>query len=981
MPSLDFGDNESFHLTVKRPLLYSALPACLAALLSSGAARAQDRGDAGPAAVVNLLELAREEAARPPAPARRSVPAPLRLPARRWSAAAASRETSGGVASAGAVAAAPSYSGFAALAENYFYEPPDTAGAVGPEHLVTFLNPEMQVQDRTGTVLTRLTLDTFWARLGPFQDVAFDPRVLYDAAARRWIASSAVDMQRPTAAVLVGVSQTADPTGNWSLFRIDLGSTGSWADYPVLGFNGQWVVVSVNLFQILNGNYLRTNIYAFDKATMYGGSRAPYAVFSATDGTLVPAMDYDGLPNRLLLVQAVRIFNGNALELSEITGNVGAEKFSPLTALIPVTDYWADTGNGDADFAPQRGTQSRLDTGDSRLQNCVYRAGSLWCAHTIFLPAGAPTRSAAQWWQVKPAPTQASPNAWQLVQRGRVDDPTGKYFYAYPSIALNRSGDALMGFSRFSASEYPSAAFAFRAAADPAGTMQPEVVFKAGEAFFTSNVPTATSNRWGDFSTTWVDPVDDHSFWTIQEYAATPPSGWKGRWATWWAHVVPPSSGQGCTYSLSAQSQLFSAVGGTGTVAVTAPAGCTWTAVASVPWVTVNTGASGSGSGTVRFTVAASASTAPRTGSLLIAGQTFTITQSTPLPDLALTTVAAPPSALAGGQVSLSITLTNQGGARAGAFRIGFYWAAASAVSAGDIPGGNCTVPGLDAGATLTGTCAATVPAALQPGLWYVAAIADDLGALVEADRSNNTGVAGPVVVLGVAPRPVNAAGYQAGALAPGEMVTLFGPAIGPFEGLDLRLTSAGLVDTTLGGTRVLFDGVPAPMIYAQAAQVSVVVPFGVAGQLSTQVQIEYQGVRSAPLTVGVATAAPAFFTRDASGRGEGAFLNQDYSVNSPAQPAARGSVVMLYATGLGQIPLRDGEIPTRAIQVPQSVTVRIGGIPAEVQYAGSAPSLVAGVYQVNARVPDGVVLGGAVPVEIAVDGVAGPAGATLAVQ
>jgi uncharacterized protein (TIGR03437 family) len=952
---------------VIRTFLHFPLFGLLTALIW-GNLCAQERGEAGASAVIDVRELARAEAGSAGANRQRAVHAPKFVPRRSVAVAPAEAATVQPMRPLAAeTGAAASYTGFRALLDNFTRVPPDTEGAVGPQHVVTMLNSEVQVQDRNGAVLSKLTLDQFWSALGPFGDVAFDPRILYDAAADRWIASAAADAKRSTSAPLVGASQTGDPAGKWNVFRIDIGGTGNWGDYPVLGFNGQWVAVSVNLFQAGdNGGYARTNLYVFDKAQMYRGARAPYALFTDQSGTFVPALDYDGLNNRMLLAQAVERFSGaGALRISEVRGAVGAETFSPGSSTVGVNDYWAGSAAGDADFAPQMDSAALIDTGDDRIQNCVYRSASLWCAQTVFLPAGAPTRTAAQWWQVNVA-------TGQVMQRGRVDDPAGKYFYAYPSIAVNRNGDAVMGFTRFAAGEYASAAFAFRAAGDAPGAMQPEVVFKAGEAAYRSNIPGAKSNRWGDYSATVVDPADDLGFWTIQQYAASVPSGLNGRWGTWWAHVLPP--GSGCTYTLSSTAQLMAAAGGSGTVTVSTGAGCAWSAASNAAWITAGSG--GSGTGALSFTVQANASATVRTGTLTIAGQTFTVTQAgaAAQPDVVVTEVTAAAAALAGAEIPVSLRLRNQGSAAAGPFSVGLYWTAGPGVSTRDALAVTCPLPGLPAGGETSCHGNAVVPASLAPGTWYLGAIA-----------GSSTRLSDAIAVLGTAPRPVNAASYEAGPVAPGEIVTFFGPAIGPAVAATLRLTGAGRVDTVLGDTRVLFDGVPAPMIYAQAAQVSAVVPFGIAGRTSTQVQIEYRGVRSAAFTAPVAAAAPALFSLDASGRGGGAFLNQDGTVNGPARPAVRGEVVVLYANGLGQMsPVPgDGEVPV-APDLPRLTpppTVRIGGVLADVVYAGAAPGMVAGVVQINVRVPDGVAPGDAVPVEIQAGGAISGAVVTLAVR
>ncbi|MBI4479818.1 MAG: hypothetical protein HY651_07315 [Acidobacteria bacterium] len=167
--------------------------------------------------------------------------------------------------------------------------------------------------------------------------------------------------------------------------------------------------------------------------------------------------------------------------------------------------------------------------------NMVYRSGSLWAAHNVFLPpGGAPTRTAAQWWQFTPAGV--------LQQAGRVDDGTGTIFYAYPSIAVNSQNDALLGFSSFSESQFASAGYAFRFAADAVNTMRDPVMLKAGEASYFKTL-SGTKNRWGDYSSTVVDPVNDLDFWTIQEYASSPdfPNG-DDRWGTWWGKVSPTTT-------------------------------------------------------------------------------------------------------------------------------------------------------------------------------------------------------------------------------------------------------------------------------------------------------------------------------------------------------------------------------------------------------------------------------------------------------
>jgi len=228
-----------------------------------------------------------------------------------------------------------------------------------------------------------------------------------------------------------------------------------------------------------------------------------------------------------------------------------------------------------------------------------------------------------------------------------------------------------------------------------------------------------------------------------------------------------------------------------------------------------------------------------------------------------------------------------------------------------------------------------------------------------------------------------NAASFLGGPVAPGEIITIFGTGIGPAALAGLSLTRFSFVDNYVAETTVLFDGFPAPIIYASAAQTSVIVPYSVAGKSSTQMVIEYQGRRSAPIAVPVAAAAPALFSLSSTGKGGGAFLNQDNSVNTPQTPAEKGSVVVLFGTGEGQTipPGVDGRLALTVFPRPAlTVSVRIGGIEAESIYAGAAPNLVAGVFQINARVPEGVASGN-VPVVVTVGSASSQPELTLAVR
>ena len=245
----------------------------------------------------------------------------------------------------------------------------------------------------------------------------------------------------------------------------------------------------------------------------------------------------------------------------------------------------------------------------------------------------------------------------------------------------------------------------------------------------------------------------------------------------------------------------------------------------------------------------------------------------------------------------------------------------------------------------------------------------DGAGDLYFADTGNNrvrrlvpetdTVTVGPAPVS-AALALVNAASQSQGAVAPGEIVTIYGAAIGPTSGVTGSFDASGLVGNMLAAAEVSFDGVPAPLFYAQASQINAQVPYTIAGESVTQVEVFYQGQLAGTLSLPVVASAPALFA---------AALNQDGSLNSSTAPAARGTVVTFFGTGEG---LTNGaNIAGQAAAAPYPipalpVTLTVAGIAAQLLYAGEAPNF-AGLLQVDAVIPGGFVPSGPVAVQLTV--------------
>ncbi|HVO99463.1 MAG TPA: hypothetical protein VMT15_15440 [Bryobacteraceae bacterium] len=237
-----------------------------------------------------------------------------------------------------------------------------------------------------------------------------------------------------------------------------------------------------------------------------------------------------------------------------------------------------------------------------------------------------------------------------------------------------------------------------------------------------------------------------------------------------------------------------------------------------------------------------------------------------------------------------------------------------------------------------------------------------------------------------------NSASYVSDVVAPGEPFVIFGgDAFGPPTLAGPSIGSNGLVATTLGNTQVLFDGTPAPLYYSVNAngigQVAGFAPFELATKTQTNVQVVYIGVASPPVTLFVLDAVPGLYTADSSGGGQAAALNQDLSVNSSSNPAAVGSIVVLYGGGAGQTNPggRDGAfggVGGPLAQLTLSVKVFVDGIAAtNIPYAGPAPGLVEGVFQINVVIPPGVHSGANVPVLVQIEDKQTQPGVTIATK
>jgi hypothetical protein len=441
--------------------------------------------------------------------------------------------------------------------------PPDTDGCVGPNHFVQTINGAVAVYNKTTHArLSLVSLGTFFAAGNPVGGTS-DPHVVYDRRSGRWFAS-VIDINNDVSnnKVILGLSQTNDPTGAWNFYALGVASATLFRDYDALGMDDNGVYIGMNNFDT-SGNFASASVLALAKAPLLASGTVTGGLFNSTSVTTPqPACNVDTLaPTAPAFIFCNHI--ASDLAYFKITW-AGATPSAGLAALA-VTQFASPLD------APALGSTTNVNANSFRLFATVIRNGRLWTAHHIGVDingvsTGTVDRNAAAWYEINVS--GATPS---LVQSGRVFDnaAVNPRFYYYPTVTVNGQGHAAMAFSGSSAAEFIGAYTCGRLGSDPLNTMGAVTQIKAGDGPYTVTF-SGTRNRWGDYSYTSLDPTDDMTLWTIQEYAkaAGTPIGSKsqtGRWGTRIASLSAPAPTLDDPAASGAQGQTGVTVNLTGT--------------------------------------------------------------------------------------------------------------------------------------------------------------------------------------------------------------------------------------------------------------------------------------------------------------------------------------------------------------------------------------------------------------------------------
>ena len=406
------------------------------------------------------------------------------------------------------------------------YIPPDSQGDVGPTQVLVCANGRIRVYSKAG-VLGGLNadMDVFFNSVRNGSGTS-DPHIRYDRLTSRWYVVI-INVQAAPNRVLIAVSSgpiiTSSSSFTFFQFTVNTGGVlNGFADYPTLGVDNNALYIGVNMFNAALTSFIGTNGYVINKANLNSGTLtvASFILMNGGGGAgiLTPQgvdnddpsanqgffIGVDNLAFSLLVIKRV----SNPGGVPSISGN--------LNITVPTTVF--------PETVPHNGSSNRLDALDDRLfaamihRNKITNTVSLWTAHNIEVNTSgvgstSGSRDAGRWYEITNLTTTPSLNQSGTLFDNAVTNPR---YYFIPSVAM--TGQGHMGISSSTAGNGRRAEIyaAGRLRTDALGTTQSALLVQSSSTGY--NVEAVNPQRWGDYSQTCVDPNDDMTIWTFQEY-------------------------------------------------------------------------------------------------------------------------------------------------------------------------------------------------------------------------------------------------------------------------------------------------------------------------------------------------------------------------------------------------------------------------------------------------------------------------------
>jgi hypothetical protein len=407
------------------------------------------------------------------------------------------------------------------------FVPPDTMGAVGPTQYIVTVNGRFRSFSKTtGLADGAINVDPDVFFNSVRSDITSDPRIRYDRLSGRWFITM-IDVNGTNNRILIAVSSgsTVTNASNFTFFDIPSDSTSptrtnsDFADYDTLGIDANALYIGTNVFSG-TGAFKGTDAYVVRKSSVLGAGPIVVTVFrnlavGTGEGPFTPqGVDNDD-PNATegFFIGVSNAFFGE-LVLRRVANPAGTPSISsnvPIT--VPSTAFPL--------AAPQTGSSKTLDALDDRLFAARFRDGSLWTAHNIGVNssgvATAPSRTGVRWYELKGIPIGQTPS---IVQSGTIFDgaSSAPRFFLIPSVTVSGQGHAAFGFTTSGAGEHPNAATVGRLAGDTLGSVGTTQRYTNSTSTYGPQL-NSTVQRWGDYSYTSLDPVDDMTMWTVQEFS------------------------------------------------------------------------------------------------------------------------------------------------------------------------------------------------------------------------------------------------------------------------------------------------------------------------------------------------------------------------------------------------------------------------------------------------------------------------------
>ena len=406
------------------------------------------------------------------------------------------------------------------------YLPPDTQGDVGPTQVLIAANGRIKVYNKAGVVGgLNSDLDVFFNSVRNGAGIS-DPHVRYDRLTQRWYVVAINTQAGPNRVV---IARSSGPTitnlASFTFFQFTAnlpGSLSGFADYPTLGVDNNALYIGMNMFNNNVTAYLGTNGYVVNKSNLNAGSLTvtAFTLFSngGASGPQTPQGVQNDDPNSTegyfvgvdpyvySVLSVKRVINPGATP--SVSGN--------YAITVPST--------GAPETAPQTGSTKRLDALDDRLfaaelhKNKITGAQTLWTAHNIEVnssgvASSSGSRDGCRWYELTNMTSTPA-----LLQSGTLFDPAGSNprYYIIPSVAMSGQGHMALGCSSAGLANRPEVQVAGRYRTDAAGTIQSPTLAQSSTSVY--GVQGGTTQRWGDYSQTVVDPNDDMTMWTFQEY-------------------------------------------------------------------------------------------------------------------------------------------------------------------------------------------------------------------------------------------------------------------------------------------------------------------------------------------------------------------------------------------------------------------------------------------------------------------------------